>query len=419
MAAAMIVLRCMSCLLSRAADREAILHARGPRRRRGVTLDFCGGDRGESHHGQQPATPVLLERERSSSSWPCMRPRRVRARARSPRSRARRESVSRRCSPRSCGARATAACACSSARGGELERDFGYGVVRQLFDAPLVAMSPRQRARSWAAPPGWRRPRCRSAARPGRRGRSGLGPARAVLAVGEPGDRAAAADRGRRCALGRRRLDRVSVLPRAPRRRARAAGRLRHARRRGRGERCRRAPSPRSSARRCARRAQPSARRPSSIARLLGSAGSRRVRARLSVATGGNPFLLQRAAARARRRRHRARRQSSGRVEQIAPDDDQPRDARAAAAPGPDAMQLAFAIAVLGKSAELRHAAALAGLDLARRRRGRRRADERRRSCATGARWSSSIRSCARPSTPRSAAAAGGEPQACGAAARA
>ncbi|MDQ3722233.1 MAG: AAA family ATPase [Actinomycetota bacterium] len=33
-----------------------------------------------------------------------------------------------------------------SARGGELEQDFGYGVVRQLFDAPLLAMAPCERA---------------------------------------------------------------------------------------------------------------------------------------------------------------------------------------------------------------------------------------------------------------------------------
>ena len=34
-----------------------------------------------------------------------------------------------------------------SARGGELEQDFGYGVVRQLLEAPLTAMAPAQRAR--------------------------------------------------------------------------------------------------------------------------------------------------------------------------------------------------------------------------------------------------------------------------------
>ena len=33
-----------------------------------------------------------------------------------------------------------------SARGSELERDFAYGLVRQLFEAPLVAASPPERA---------------------------------------------------------------------------------------------------------------------------------------------------------------------------------------------------------------------------------------------------------------------------------
>ena len=35
-----------------------------------------------------------------------------------------------------------------TARGGELEQDFGYGVVRQLFDAPLGAMTSAQRAQA-------------------------------------------------------------------------------------------------------------------------------------------------------------------------------------------------------------------------------------------------------------------------------
>ena len=33
-----------------------------------------------------------------------------------------------------------------SARGSELERDFAYGLVRQLFEVPLVAASPSERA---------------------------------------------------------------------------------------------------------------------------------------------------------------------------------------------------------------------------------------------------------------------------------
>ena len=33
-----------------------------------------------------------------------------------------------------------------SARGSELEREFAYGIVRQLFEAPLIAESPPERA---------------------------------------------------------------------------------------------------------------------------------------------------------------------------------------------------------------------------------------------------------------------------------
>jgi hypothetical protein len=41
-----------------------------------------------------------------------------------------------------------------SARGSELERDFAYGLVRQLFEAPLVAASPPERAELLAGAPG-------------------------------------------------------------------------------------------------------------------------------------------------------------------------------------------------------------------------------------------------------------------------
>jgi AAA ATPase domain len=46
-----------------------------------------------------------------------------------------------------------------NARGSELERDFAYGLIRQLFEAPLVAASPPERGRA----PG-RRGRARGAA---------------------------------------------------------------------------------------------------------------------------------------------------------------------------------------------------------------------------------------------------------------
>jgi len=41
-----------------------------------------------------------------------------------------------------------------SARGSELERDFAYGLVRELFEAPLVAASPPERAKLLAGAAG-------------------------------------------------------------------------------------------------------------------------------------------------------------------------------------------------------------------------------------------------------------------------
>ena len=116
-----------------------------------------------------------------------------------------------------------------------------------------------------------------------------------------------------------------------------------------------------------------SVRRSTSIERALGTAGSRGVRpGRAGWPPAGQPVPAAGAAARAAGRRDRGRpRESCERVAQIAPGHDQPRDPRPAATPRrPRATQLAFAIAVLGRSAELRHAAALADLD--GRRRGQR-----------------------------------------------
>jgi len=45
-----------------------------------------------------------------------------------------------------------------TARGGELEQDFGYGVVRQLFDAPLAAMNSAQRRRLLSGAAGFAAP---------------------------------------------------------------------------------------------------------------------------------------------------------------------------------------------------------------------------------------------------------------------
>ena len=93
---------------------------------------------------------------------------------------------------------------------------------------------------------GRRRAHCRY-----RRG-SQLDHARPVLDVGEPRSRAAAADRHRRRALGRRCLDHVSVISRAPRRRALDSDRLRVAPQRRRKRRIARGHRPRAGRRRAA-----------------------------------------------------------------------------------------------------------------------------------------------------------------------
>ena len=114
-------------------------------------------------------------------------------------------------------------------RGTELERDFAFGVVRQLFEPPLVEASERRARRSPAR-------RCRRRGRPARasgrtpRRRSALvgrrslvrDPPRPLLAVREPGRRRAALRGRRRRALGGRR---VPPLPGLPAHAARRAGR--------------------------------------------------------------------------------------------------------------------------------------------------------------------------------------------------
>ena len=104
-----------------------------------------------------------------------------------------------------------------SARGGELEHDFSYGVVRQLFE-PVLALAPAAEreellggAAALAAPLFDER---RSAGGTVR-GRLLLDAARALLAGGEPRVAPAAAARDRRPALGRRRLAPLARLPRA------------------------------------------------------------------------------------------------------------------------------------------------------------------------------------------------------------
>ncbi|MDQ3677006.1 MAG: AAA family ATPase, partial [Actinomycetota bacterium] len=252
------------------------------------------------------------------------------------------------------------------ARGGELEREFAYGVVRQLFEAPLASASPADRER-WLAGAARFAASVVSAAVPE------LGPSpdprsllhglywlSANLSIERPlllaVDDAQWADDASIAFLSylARRVEELAIV-------------IVYASRVGEG----------------ASQALPAVAEPALastvlrpqalsaeatqklVARLLGDVGSTRFARACHVATAGNPFLL--------RELVRAL-DASGivpdddtattRIEQIAPTS----IARATLARlrrlGPAAGELAFAVAVLGASAELRHAAALAQLDL-------------------------------------------------------
>ena len=112
-------------------------------------------------------------------------------------------------------------------RGTELERDFAFGVVRQLFEPPLVEASELERADLLQA-------RCRRGGRPARAHRRTPGteralpgrrplvrdPARPLLAVREPGCSGTALPAGRRRAPGRRPVSALSGFPAHAARRA-------------------------------------------------------------------------------------------------------------------------------------------------------------------------------------------------------
>ena len=112
-------------------------------------------------------------------------------------------------------------------RGTELERDFAFGVVRQLFEPPLVEASELERADLLQA-------RCRRCGRPARAHRRTRGteralpgrrplvrdPARPLLAVREPGCSGTALPAGRRRAPGRRPVPALSGFPAHAARRA-------------------------------------------------------------------------------------------------------------------------------------------------------------------------------------------------------
>ena len=88
----------------------------------------------------------LLERERELAALERLLDRRgARRGARRPDRRAGRDRQDAACSPSCAQRRRRTACACSAARGSELEREFSFGVVRQLFE-PRCARPGRARA---------------------------------------------------------------------------------------------------------------------------------------------------------------------------------------------------------------------------------------------------------------------------------
>ena len=117
------------------------------------------------------------------------------------------------------------------------------------------------------------------------------------------------------------------------------------------------------------------------------------------ASTGGNPFLLESLAG-------ALRAHGAGRVEHLGPQPVAQAVLRRVGQLGEGAGQLTRALAILGGPAPLRHAAALSGLDLAE---AARLADQLRAAdvLAAGSTLSLPIRSCGRPSTRRSPRANG------------
>ncbi len=253
-----------------------------------------------------------------------------------------------------------------TARGGELEQDFGYGVVRQLYDAPLAAMTAAQRRRLLNGAAALAAPALSSvegaAAAAALSSRAsvlhGLYWLTANLAADRPLvvaiDDAHWADSASLAFLSylARRVEGLALF-------------VVYATRVGEG----------------ASEALPAfadasfsgvVLRPdvlgeqatiALIERSLASASCPEFARACRVATAGNPFLLQELLRALHADGIAPARESCARVAQIAPDTISRAILARLRRLGAPATELAFAIAVLGRSAELRHAAALAGLE--------------------------------------------------------
>ena len=251
-----------------------------------------------------------------------------------------------------------------SARGGELEQNFGYGVVRQLFDAVLMSMAPEECEAVLSGAAGLATPALsvpdRSTDRASDPGSvlHGLYWLTANLVADRPVlialDDAHWADSASTAFLAylARRVEGLSLL-------------IVYATRVGEG----------------ASDALPAASEPgftgavvrpevlsdqatvALIGRLLGSDSSVEFARACRTATGGNPFLLQELLRALQADGVAPDQQSCERVTHIAPSTISRATLARLRRLGDHATRLAFAIAVLGKSAEMRHAAALAEID--------------------------------------------------------
>jgi DNA-binding CsgD family transcriptional regulator len=252
-----------------------------------------------------------------------------------------------------------------SARCGELEQDFGYGVVRQLFGAPLAAMSSEERGRSLS-------------------GAAGL--AAAALSVGEtetghcanPGavlhglywltanlaaeqpllivvDDAHWADSASIAFLSylARRIEGLASLVVYATRVAEGAGDVLPA-----------SAEPGLVGTVLRPRVLSDRATAELVGRLLGADSSEEFARACQTATGGNPFLLGELLRALQADGIVPSKESCDAVARIAPDTISRAILARLRRLGATATALAFAVAVLGRSADLRHAAALADLDL-------------------------------------------------------
>ncbi|HVF78041.1 MAG TPA: AAA family ATPase, partial [Solirubrobacteraceae bacterium] len=252
-----------------------------------------------------------------------------------------------------------------TARGGELEREFAYGVVRQLFDGPLMALDSHERESVLGGAAGLALPALSGTDRHGGAAADpgsvlhGLYWLTANLAAGRPllitVDDAHWADNASIAFLAylARRIDGLALLVVYATRVAEGADELLPA------------TAERGLVSEVLRPGVLSA--PATlelIGWMLGSDSSDEFAHACRVATAGNPFLLQELLRALQADGITPDSTSCERVAQIAPG----AISRAILARlrrlGRPATRLAFATAVLGKSAALRHAAALAELDL-------------------------------------------------------